>query len=1467
MRPRFPYGIIKVVQLPFAGGLGAASAQHGRLVSSLGPLTAMSTSIPDEVATVDEVQQLRARVAELERDQRIAREIIARAPVMISVVRGPDFVYESVNPAFQALAPGKEFVGRRFADVWAEVSDPPVEILHNVLQTGEAFRLEDGSYTIKRGPDAPPEVVYVSYSWIPVAGLDGRPDSIITLAHETTASVRQRQADQRREADRQLLETVVGTLPTGTALIRGADLKFILVNPAYQANAAAREMVGKTVEEVWPEYHPASRENCLRVLATGEAYHAVDELITIRRSGDSNPERTFWTWSLFRITLPGEDGWGLMSVTIQTTERKRAEQPRRDNEADFETLANLVPQLVWMCNPDGLNFYFNQRWVRYTGLTLEESYGTGWSIPFHPDHRQAARDAWSHATRSGEKYSIECRLRDADGDYRWFLIVGEPLKDGAGNVVRWFGTCTDIEELKQAEEALRESEERFRALVTASSDMLYRMSPDAREMRQLQGRGFVSDVETPTANWLQKLVPPEDHARTLLAINQAVLGKSTFQVEHRVIRDDGTIGWVFSRAVPLRDTNGNIVEWFGAASDITDRKKAEESLGRQAALLDLAHDAILVRADDDTVSFWSQGAQATYGFTPAEALGQVTHQLLSTRFPGPLAEIKRDVVEKGRWEGELVHIRKDGREITVDSRWAVQRDSSGRAMGFMEVNRDITDRKQMEQGLRESRDRLALAQQIARAASFDLDLKAHSVVWSEELQQLYGIGPGEPNVDMKTWADWVLPEDRGRLLADFAAALETGEVITQFRICRRDNGEIKWIDGRGRVLRDHNGEPARMIGFSIDITEQKVKEEELRQSIARERVRATELEAFMNVVPGAIFIAHDPECRYIYGNRATHKLLRREPGDNLSLSAPEGEKPANFRIMRNGIEIPPHELPVQKAALTGQPVESSELNLIFDDGISVTWFGGAAPLLDERGRPRGSIGVFVDITERKRAEQALQDSEERLRLAQEAAGISHFDWNLVTGEANWSDSLKRLVGSAPTSTLESWDKLSLVHPDDRHAFQRQLESAISGQSSKVSISYRSTTQAGEPCWRLCEARVQNDEKGRPVRMLGVIADITAHKQAERMHQIEQERKHLEAGIGTLADGVLLADATGQLLSMNLAATRLFGFDSDASAPPNLRGFTELFEITELDGNPVPVDEWPVARVLRGEVANPVELRCRNRKTGRNWIASYGCAPVLDEAGAIIMVVVGVHDTTADRAASEEMRRANAALHDLSGQLLRLQDDERRRIARELHDGTVQVLSAALMNLTVLSESAEVHKLEVENRLVSKTLDLAQQCVKELRTMSYLLHPPTLDELGLAAALRSWIDGFSERTGIPIDIAMPDDLGRLDPDVETALFRITQEALGNVHRHAESTTAGVRLGISKNTIVLEIVDDGKGFDWGASGKSVPDRKFGVGLLGMRERAIQLGGSLDVDSRPGSTVIRVTLPINITSARFN
>ena len=220
--------------------------------------------------------------------------------------------------------------------------------------------------------------------------------------------------------------------------------------------------------------------------------------------------------------------------------------------------------------------------------------------------------------------------------------------------------------------------------------------------------------------------------------------------------------------------------------------------------------------------------------------------------------------------------------------------------------------------------------------------------------------------------------------------------------------------------------------------------------------------------------------------------------------------------------------------------------------------------------------------------------------------------------------------------------------------------------------------------------------------------------------------------------------------------------------------------------------------------------------------------------------------------------ADAELRRLSGELLCSQDRERRRIARDLHDNTSQLLYAISMNMTILQRKGLPPKRA--EQLIDSSQALARQCSHEIRAIAYLLHPPLLDELGLGVALEKYSAGFRERTGIDNYLDVSPGLGRLGADAETTLFRIVQEALANVHRHSGARSVAIRLTRRGREVVLDVVDDGRGFPRTtmAAGPSGP-MKLGVGILGMRERICQLGGKLVIESGTGGARIRATLAV--------
>jgi signal transduction histidine kinase len=222
----------------------------------------------------------------------------------------------------------------------------------------------------------------------------------------------------------------------------------------------------------------------------------------------------------------------------------------------------------------------------------------------------------------------------------------------------------------------------------------------------------------------------------------------------------------------------------------------------------------------------------------------------------------------------------------------------------------------------------------------------------------------------------------------------------------------------------------------------------------------------------------------------------------------------------------------------------------------------------------------------------------------------------------------------------------------------------------------------------------------------------------------------------------------------------------------------------------------------------------------------------------------------------QRRRAEQRLSRLSARLLRLRDEEQRRIGRELHDSTSQNLAALAMNLTLV-EKAEDQLDANARRALADSLSLIDQCSREIRTISYLLHPPLLDEIGLPAAIHWYATGFAKRSGVRVRIQVSPQLGRLPADMEHALFRTVQESLTNIYRHAGSPTARIRLWRERGVVMLEVIDKGHGMAEPTDGEW--DERAGVGIMGMRERMRELGGELQIRSGSKGTTVAVTLPL--------
>ena len=287
---------------------------------------------------------------------------------------------------------------------------------------------------------------------------------------------------------------------------------------------------------------------------------------------------------------------------------------------------------------------------------------------------------------------------------------------------------------------------------------------------------------------------------------------------------------------------------------------------------------------------------------------------------------------------------------------------------------------------------------------------------------------------------------------------------------------------------------------------------------------------------------------------------------------------------------------------------------------------------------------------------------------------------------------------------------------------------------------------------------------------------------------------------------------------------------------------------------------------------------RVRNDGSLFWADVVITSLRDDTGVLQGFLKVTKDTTELKRTFEALKQSNEELrkeisdreeierqlHELSGRLIRTQDEVRRRIARDLHDSTGQDLIAALMILTAAERSPE--QSPEARQSLEETAGLLRKSLSEIRTLTYLLHPPLLEEVGLGAGLRCYVDGFSKRSGIDVEVEVPSDLPRLSSEVETTLYRVAQESLVNIQKHSGSRIARVRAAAADSCVVLEVQDEGQGLPLSVPGSDLGGKgaALGVGILGMQERMRQLGGSLEVTSGPLGTTVRATLPVRTEAA---
>ncbi|HUN84481.1 MAG TPA: PAS domain-containing protein [Terracidiphilus sp.] len=641
-------------------------------------------------------------------------------------------------------------------------------------------------------------------------------------------------------------------------------------------------------------------------------------------------------------------------------------------------------------------------------MTAEQAQGWGWADAIHPDDRKTLVEEWQSCLASGTPIDTEARVRRFDSSYRWFLIRSNPLKDESGNILKWYGTCADIEDRKRGEEALRTRELSWRQIVdnipglVATTGALGEVEFLNRQTLEYFGKGTEE-----LKNWaLMDAVHPDDLPRVIEARRKSIETGQIYEIEHRCRRADGVYRWFQVRGLPVRDAANNITAWYLLLTDIDDRKKAEEAQLSSERNLNLMINAIpamvgVLRADG-SILYVNQAATDYTGVT-LEDMPKGDYRARTYHpedYEKKREERRLALTRPVPFESEQRVLGKDGRYRWILSRYNPVLDEQGRVDRWYVAATDIDDRKKAEEALQASERDLSLMinaiPAMIHTARADGYLDYFNEPWLEYL------GTTLDNVTGWKWTALVHPEDVDGIVAKWRACLATGEIFEHETRVRRADGEYRWMFHRKVPLRDKHGNIVRWYGTSLDVDDRKRAEAQVEQAYLRlaEAQRLSKTGSFITDL-----LADDHNW-----SEEAFRIFEFDPAAKVTVG-----------LIRDAIH--PEDLPTFDAVIargmTGTDVDFG-FRIVTPRGTVKHLRGMARVMAQSGGRPM-FIGALQDVTENKLAEEALDRARSELAHAARittlnalTASIAHeINQPLASLVTNASISSRRLNADPP----------------------------------------------------------------------------------------------------------------------------------------------------------------------------------------------------------------------------------------------------------------------------------------------------------------------------------------------------------------------------------------------------------------------------------------------------------------------
>ena len=1212
---------------------------------------------------------------------------------------------------------------------------------------------------------------------------------------------------------------------------------------------------------------------------------------------------------------PTGDQSRVVVTLTDITDRKRMEESLRNENERFMRFVDSNVVGILIGNASGEVILANDYYLRLLGVEREDlrQQKVDWKKFTPPEWIPADEKAIQELHKHGVCEPYEKEYIRTDGT-RVPVYIADAMLPGSGEEIAAF--VVDISERKRAEDALRTSEERYRGIVNqtiagiAETDLtgaFITVNDRYCEITGYTREKLLSELR------MQDVTHPNDLQKNLELFGHLATNGNSFEIEKRYVRPDGSVVWVHNSVSAITGADGKPQSAVAVVIDVTERKQAEEQLRRSAefdafrvALMDalrplsnpqkilseamhvlgekLQVDRVLyseIQDDDETIlildNYVKDGVPKLTGRALLSDYGKARGSL--SRGKNLIitdATISPEMDEKDRASFAALGIRsglgipliKGGRWIgTLGVHHGTVRTWTENEIKFMEETAERTwtalERARAQEKLHATETLYrAIARNIPGGGVYVVDKDFRYLVSEGPVTQAFGLT--REILEGHTVAE-VFPDERGKTMEDRLRKNFAGETVS---FETQHNGRVYWT--QQAPLHESIGEA---IILTLDITERKQAEEALRQSEER-------FARFMHHLPGLAWIK-DIQGRYVYANAAAEQAFN-TPRENLYGRTDEDIFPPNVaaQFRRNDEQALADEKGVQV-------IETLE----HADGVHHSLVS-KFPIPGPDGTTTLIGGTAFDITERLRAEEALRESEERFRaiLRQATAGIVRKD---AKGHLIFvNEAFCNMLGYTEAELLGKtvWD---FMHEDDIAENKRSYERLMM-EGIPFKLERRLIREDRSIIWVDASVSPIRDAEDKPQSAVAVEVDITGRKQAEealqqlnlqleervlsrtaKLRAVNQtlreeiaERKKAEDALrkseaaareneeklSTLFEllpvGISFLDTQGQIIQMNSALANMLKLSKDQVSDQIYKSRTYI----RANGTLMSPTEFASRRALEeGKTVYNVETGVVMENNEVVW-TSVSAAPV---AVADVGTVVVTADITESKRAERALQESRERLQILSQRLVEVQEDERRAIARELHDRVGQTLAALNINLIIISGQLGSEVDEQISTRLNDSMKLVAETISLVRDVMSNLRPSVLDDYGLEAAIEAYLSQFMSRYEITTKFEKPHPpIPRLGPSIEMTFLRIAQESLMNIARHAQASQVTLSLWQAENAVWMTVQDNGLGIvSWQNA-----NRPGSHGLTIMRERAEAFGGDLQVSSVPGEgTRVEVRIPV--------